>query len=66
MRTTRRLRLSSETLSDLTTDDLALVAGADAPETLQAGVCPTIPILSCYVRTVWECRTDICTDACAL
>jgi len=52
----RSLRLSSETLSLLTTGELEDVVAA-APPSLQAGVCPTIPILSCYVQTVWECRT---------
>lgn len=52
---TRRLRLASETLSPLTTSELEDVVAAEAPPTLQAGVCPTIPILSCYVESVRGC-----------
>jgi hypothetical protein len=51
----RALRLSSETLSVLSTGELADVVGADAPPSLQPGVCPTIPVLSCYVQTVRGC-----------
>lgn len=51
----RSLRLSSETLSALTAGELEDVVGADAPPTLQAGVCPTIPVISCYVQSVRGC-----------
>ncbi len=56
----RTLHLSRETLAELEADDLARVGGADAPPTLQAYVCPTIPILGCLVQTVWKCATDVC------
>lgn len=52
----RRLRLASETLSQLTTGELEDVVGADAPPSLQPYVCPTIPILSCYVQSVRGCE----------
>ena len=50
----RSLRLSSETLSLLTTGELEGLVAA-APPTLQAGVCPTIAVLSCYVQSVRGC-----------
>lgn len=51
-RTKRRLRLSSETLSELASGELENVVAAAYP-TLSG--CPTIPILSCYVQTVRGC-----------
>lgn len=50
MTPTRALRLRAERLAELTTEELAAVAGADAPKTLQA-TCLTCNV-ACMTATM--------------
>lgn len=53
----RRLRLSKETLDELSTHDLAAIAGGDGP----TGDCQTFPLLQCLsFECFWYTRAE-CT-----
>lgn len=45
---TRRLRLGRETLAELTSDDLAAIAGG----VTLTGYYPTLPVTDCFTNTI--------------
>ena len=48
----RTLKLHRETLTELSADDLAMVAGARADDAWSIDLCPTLPLLPCLTASL--------------